>query len=72
MKKLGAKGMKVLKTCHLVFVMMWVRGGVAMAVINLIEPQSGDELFMTFYISRFIDDLIVIPGAILTVITAII
>jgi len=72
MKKIGAKGMKVLKTFHLVFVMMWVVGVMAMAVINLIKAQSGDELFMTFQISRIIDDVLVIPGAILTVITAII
>lgn len=72
MKKLGAKGMKVLKTCHLLFVMMWVVGVMAMAVINLIQAQSGDELYMTLLISRFIDDVLVIPGAILAVITAII
>lgn len=72
MKKLGAKGMKVLKTCHLVFVMMWVVGVMAMAVINLIEAQSGDELYMSLFVNRFIDDALVIPGAILTVITAII
>jgi len=72
MRKIGAKGMRVLKTCHLVFVMMWVVGVMAMAVINLIKAQSGDELFMTFQISRIIDDVLVIPGAILTVITAII
>lgn len=72
MKKLGTKGMKVLKTCHLVFVMMWVVGVMAMAVINLIEARSGDELYMSLFVNRFIDDVLVIPGAILTVITAII
>ncbi|MDL2231792.1 hypothetical protein LJB85_03535 [Porphyromonadaceae bacterium OttesenSCG-928-L07] len=72
MKTLGPKGMKTLKTCHVLFAMIWVVGVIAMAVINLIKPQSGDELYMTLYISRFIDDILVIPGAILTVITAII
>jgi len=72
MKKLGSKGVKVLKTCHLLFAMMWVVGVMAMAAINLIEAQSGDELYMSLLISRFIDDVLVIPGAILTVITAII
>lgn len=72
MKNLGTKGIKVLKTCHLVFVMMWVVGVMAMAVINLINPLSGDELYMSLYISRFVDDVLVIPGAILTVITAIV
>lgn len=72
MKKLGAKGVKVLKTGHLLFVMMWVVGVMAMAVINVINPQSGEELYMSLYISRFIDDVLVIPGAMLTVVTAII
>ncbi len=72
MKKLGAKGMKVLKTCHLIFAMTWAVGVMAMAVINLIEAQSGDELYMSLFVNRFIDDALVIPGAILTVITAII
>lgn len=72
MKKLNSTGVKVLKTCHLVFVMMWVVGVMAMALVSLIRPATGDELFMTLHISRFIDDFLVIPGAILTVITAII
>lgn len=72
MKKLGSNGVKVLKTGHLLFVMMWVVGVMAMAAINLVTVQSGDELYMSLLISRFIDDVLVIPGAILTVITAII
>lgn len=72
MKKLGTKGLKVLKTCHLIFVMIWVVGVMAMALISLIKPQTGDEMYMILYISRFVDDLLVIPGAILTVITAVI
>lgn len=72
MKKLEPKGVKVLKICHLLFVMMWVVGVIAMAVINLITAQSGDELYMSLFISRLIDDVLVIPGAILTVVTAII
>ncbi|MCC8173868.1 MAG: hypothetical protein LIO65_05680 [Odoribacter sp.] len=72
MKKLNAKGMKVLKICHLLFVMMWVVGVIAMGVVGLIRPESGDELYMTLFITRIIDDVLVIPGAMLTVVTAII
>lgn len=72
MKKLNTRGVKTLKTCHLIFVMMWAVGVVSMAIISLLEPHSGDELYMMFHISRIIDDFLVIPGAILTVITAII
>lgn len=72
MKKFGARGMKILKSCHLIFAMMWVVGVMAMAIINLIEPQTGDELYMSLFVSRLIDDVLVIPGAILTVIIAVI
>lgn len=43
-----------------------------MAVTNVIEPKSGDELYMSILINRFVDNLLVIPGAILTVITGIV
>lgn len=72
MKKLDSKGVKILKTCHLLFVMMWVVGVMAMAVTNMMDPQSGDELYMTLLINRAVDHALVIPGAMLTVITAII
>lgn len=72
MKQLGSKGIKVLKSCHLLFVMIWVVGVIAMAVINLIKPQSGDEMYMVLYVNRIIDDALVIPGAMLTVITGVI
>jgi len=70
MKKLGTKGIKVLKTSHLLFVMIWVVGVLAMAVIGLIKPRSGDELYMALYITRLIDDVFVIPGAVCTVLSA--
>lgn len=72
MKKLNSTGTKILKTCHLIFVMMWVVGVMAMALISLLSSQSGDELYMMFHISRIIDDFLVIPGAVLTVVTAVI
>lgn len=72
MKKLSAGQIKILKVFHLVFVMMWVVGVAAMALLCLIKANSGDELFMIFHITRFIDDVFVIPGAILTVVTGIV
>ena len=72
MKKLSAGQIKILKVFHLVFVMMWVVGVAAMALLCLIKANSGDELFMVFHITRFIDDVFVIPGAILTVVTGIV
>lgn len=72
MRKLSLDGIKRLKIFHLLFVMMWVVGVVAMAIIYFSFPASGDELYSTFYIMRLIDDVLVIPGAMLTIITAII
>lgn len=72
MKKLTAKGMKVLKIFHLLFIMIWTVGVVTMTILCLLTPQSGDELYMIFRINRLIDDALVIPGAVLTVVTGII
>ena len=72
MKNLNTNGVKTLKVFHLLFVMMWIIGVVAMAIIYFSYPQSGDELYSSFHIMRLIDDILVIPGAMLTVITAII
>lgn len=72
MRKLGAKGMKVLKSIHLLLVMMWTVGMIAMAILFLLQPESGDELYMTLNIILFIDLALVIPGALLTILVGII
>ncbi len=72
MKKFGAKGMKVLKVCHLLLVMVWVVGVVAMSFLFLLRPESGDELYMTLKIINFIDWSLVIPGALLTILVGIV
>lgn len=63
--------MKVLRTLHLIFVMLWTVGVIAMAILLLMNAQSGDELFMKYKAVRFIDDLIVIPTATITVLIGI-
>lgn len=68
MKKLGTKGIKVLKTLHLIFIMLWTVAVITMAVLLLMDAQSGDELFMKYKAVRLIDDFMVIPSAILTVV----
>lgn len=72
MKKLKPNGIKVLKICHLIFVMMWVVGVAAMVLISYLSYQTGDELYTGLRINRLIDDFLVIPGAIFTTLTAII
>ena len=72
MKKLKADGMKVLKIFHLIFVMMWVVGVATLAVISALTYYSGDELYTALRLNRVVDDVLVIPGATLTVLTAIV
>lgn len=48
--------------------MIWVVGVIAMAILFLQRPKSGDELYMTLKIILFIDWVLVIPGALLTVV----
>lgn len=72
MKKLSAKGMKVLKTVHLILVMLWVTGVLAMSSLFLLKPQSGDELYMSLKIILYIDWIFVIPSALLSVIVGIV
>lgn len=67
MKKLKAQGMKILKVIHLILVMIWTAGSIAMAALFLIEPQTGDELYMQLSTIEFIDWAMVIPGALITV-----
>lgn len=71
MEKFDTNGVKILKIFHLIFSMMWVVGVMAMGILSLQKAQSGDELYMILHISRVIDDTLVIPGAVCTVITAI-
>lgn len=72
MKKLGSKGMKVLKTVHLITIMMWTVGVITMAIIALLNTTSGDELYMKFKIIRLVDGCLVIPGATAAVLTGVV
>lgn len=72
MRKLNAKGMKVLKCFHLLFVMIWLVGIVSMWALSLLVPASGDELSMLMTSILWIDHMLTIPGAMLTVLTGIV
>jgi len=71
MKNFSPNGIKVLKTAHLIFVMLWTVGVIVMALLLLMNSQTGDELFMKYKAVRFIDDAIVIPSVIITVVIGI-
>ena len=72
MKKFSAKGQKWLKCFHLFFVCLWVAGVVAIALmIYIMKATNGMELYGIDISKKFIDDFIIIPGAIGTFLTGV-
>lgn len=65
MKKCGARGQRVLKIIHLITASLWVGGAVTLLLMGLwLGPaQSGLELLGYDLARKFVDDLIIIPGA---------
>lgn len=64
MKKLGSQGVKILKIFHLFFAVLWIGGGIALVILFFsVNPANGDELYMKSRIIQIIDDFLIIPGA---------
>lgn len=73
MKKLKPNEVKLLKTFHLLFAIMWICGGIALILGQYIAtPQTGDELYMKLRMLQIVDDWIIIPGAIGCLLTGIV
>ena len=72
MKTLSPKGMKTLKAFHLILIMMWTIGVFTMCLLYWKPTSSGLEYLYNQQTAMFIDYALVIPGAILTVVTGII
>ena len=65
MKKFSAQGQKWLKCFHLVFVSLWVSGVVTITLmIFIMKANDGMELYGIDISKKFVDDFIIIPGAI--------
>ncbi len=65
MKKLGPGGQRWLKCFHVFFSCAWAGGGISLLAINLfLRPEEGMDLFGIDASMKFIDDFIIIPGAI--------
>lgn len=69
---LSPNGMKTLKVFHLIFIMMWVVGIMAIAFLYWRPSSSSLEFLYNQQTSDFIDYVLVIPGATCAVITGII
>ncbi|MDL2260431.1 hypothetical protein LJB99_06130 [Deltaproteobacteria bacterium OttesenSCG-928-K17] len=65
MKKLGARGQKILKSVHLILAGMWIGGalGLTLMIACLGPAASGGELYGYDLAMKFIDDALIIPGA---------
>ncbi|MDR1298316.1 MAG: DUF2269 family protein [Deltaproteobacteria bacterium] len=65
MAKFGAKGMRVLKTIHLVFAALWLGGsiGLNLMIIGLQTAESDGQLLGFNLACQYFDDAVLIPGA---------
>ena len=65
MKKFGAHGQRILKITHLLLAGLWLGGALALnLMISVLGPgQSGGELLGYDLARKFVDDFIIIPGA---------
>lgn len=72
MKNLSPKGIRTLKVFHLIFVMMWTVGVLAMAFLFWRPTSCGLEFLYNQTTALFFDYTLVIPGVVLATITGII
>ncbi len=64
MKKIGPTGMRWFRSVHLLFVTMWVGGGISIVLVYFLSsPAGGDELYASWASMKIVDDFVIIPGA---------
>lgn len=70
MKKLNAKQTRILKIIHIFFFVIWIGGGLALMTLMFIaQPAIPDDIYMKYRSMQVIDDLIIIPGAMGSLVT---
>ena len=73
MKKLSVRAQKWLKAFHVLFAGIWVDAALRLTLKQFfINPADGMELYGITATLKFIDDFILIPGAIGSLLTALI
>ena len=73
MKKLTGKSQRWLKAIHLLFAAVWTSSGITLITLQLsLTPSSGGELYGILSVAKFIDDFLIIPCAIGTLLTGLI
>ena len=70
MKKFGLKGRQWLKGFHIFFACAWIGAGVCLALMNIgLSATDGKELYGINRSMKFIDDFVIIPAAMGSLIT---
>ena len=65
MKKIGARGQRWLKCIHIVCACLWVGGAMSLTLMNFfMNPSEMTALYGIHLSMKFIDDFIIIPGAV--------
>jgi hypothetical protein len=73
MKKLGSRGQRWLKCFHVLSAGIWVGCAVTLTIKQFfVAPKNGSELYGVVATLDFIDLFVLVPGAIGTLITALI
>ncbi len=71
MKKLSQSGRSILISFHIIFAGWWMGAAVSMILLNFLSGNiiNGDELYATNTAIKHIDDLIIIPAALGSLLT---
>ena len=73
MKKLSGKGQKWLKGFHILFACLWIGAAVCLALMNLfMKSTDGMQLYGINLSMKFIDDYVIVPGAVGSLLTGLI
>ena len=74
MQKAGRTGQKILKIIHIFFAGLWIGGAIALWLMVLCLPDvhAGEELYGYAMSVKFLDDLIIVPGALGTLVSGVI
>jgi hypothetical protein len=73
MAKVGRLGQRIFKIIHQLFAALWIGGSVTLYLMTLCldTAKSGWELYGYSVATKFVDDVIIVPGAMGTLITGI-
>lgn len=65
MPKLNPLSQKILKIMHLIFVCLWIGGATTLPIMRIgLHPDDGHLLYGFDIARKFVDDFVVVPGAI--------